>query len=180
MPGDHMPEPIALLVGFANTYDVEDGEMLGTPAQLRDWLAGFGLLSRRAAVNETDLALAHDLRAGFRAAMAAHHDGGIGADRGLSAAAARLPLVVGFEGPLPRLVPTGSPVQRALGSLLVAAQEIAADGRWARLKLCAATTCAWAFYDASKNHSRTWCSMRVCGNRQKTRTYRRRQAVSEH
>jgi predicted RNA-binding Zn ribbon-like protein len=35
-----------------------------------------------------------------------------------------------------------------------------------------------AFHDTSKNQSRQWCSMRVCGNRQKTRAYRRRQQAS--
>ncbi|MBX6384017.1 MAG: CGNR zinc finger domain-containing protein, partial [Microbispora sp.] len=52
-----------------------------------------------------------------------------------------------------------------------------ADGTWSRLKVCAESTCQWAFIDSSKNRSRSWCSMRVCGNRAKTRAYRaRRQA----
>ena len=33
-------------------------------------------------------------------------------------------------------------------------------------------TCRWAFLDTSKNRSRAWCSMSVCGNRTKTRAYR--------
>ncbi|MFI7544479.1 CGNR zinc finger domain-containing protein [Actinoplanes sp. NPDC049599] len=36
--------------------------------------------------------------------------------------------------------------------------------------------CRSVFYDRSKNGSKTWCSMEVCGNRNKTRSYRRRQA----
>ncbi|MGH2778535.1 MAG: CGNR zinc finger domain-containing protein, partial [Actinomycetota bacterium] len=31
-----------------------------------------------------------------------------------------------------------------------------------------------AFYDHSKNRSGKWCTMRVCGNRAKTRAYRER------
>ena len=42
-------------------------------------------------------------------------------------------------------------------------------------QVCVADDCQWAFYDTSKNRSRHWCSMGVCGNRQKTRTYRARQ-----
>jgi predicted RNA-binding Zn ribbon-like protein len=37
---------------------------------------------------------------------------------------------------------------------------------------CTSDECLWAFYDRSRNRSRHWCSMGVCGNRAKTRTYR--------
>ena len=46
------------------------------------------------------------------------------------------------------------------------------DGSWARLKAC--RNCRWSFYDYSPNRSATWCSMQLCGNRTKTREYRRR------
>jgi predicted RNA-binding Zn ribbon-like protein len=46
------------------------------------------------------------------------------------------------------------------------------DGTWERLKAC--RNCYWSFYDYSPNRSATWCSMQICGNRQKTRAYRRR------
>jgi predicted RNA-binding Zn ribbon-like protein len=41
--------------------------------------------------------------------------------------------------------------------------------------VCAAEDCRWAFYDRSRNRSRTWCSMEECGNRAKARSYRARQ-----
>ena len=37
----------------------------------------------------------------------------------------------------------------------------------ARLRVCAA--CDWLFFDKSRNGSRIWCDMAVCGNRQKSR-----------
>jgi predicted RNA-binding Zn ribbon-like protein len=46
------------------------------------------------------------------------------------------------------------------------------------MKACAADDCQWAFYDSSKNRSRTWCSMDVCGHRAKTRAYRARRKKS--
>ena len=52
-------------------------------------------------------------------------------------------------------------------------------GAWPRVKACAAEECQWAFYDTSRNRSRTWCSMDVCGNREKTRRYRGRRAAAE-
>lgn len=62
----------------------------------------------------------------------------------------------------------------AVGAVLAAATRIAVRGDWARLKICPADTCLWAFYDQSRNRSRSWCSMRVCGNREKARAWRER------
>lgn len=42
----------------------------------------------------------------------------------------------------------------------------------ARLRECASETCGWLFLDFSKNGSRRWCDMRVCGNRRKARRHR--------
>ena len=36
---------------------------------------------------------------------------------------------------------------------------------------CGDNTCRWLFLDRSKNHSRRWCDMRVCGNRSKARRF---------
>ena len=42
-----------------------------------------------------------------------------------------------------------------------------------RMKICG--NCGWLFIDRSKNKSRTWCDMAVCGNRAKAiRHYRRK------
>jgi predicted RNA-binding Zn ribbon-like protein len=47
---------------------------------------------------------------------------------------------------------------------------------------CDEETCRWLFLDKSKNHSRRWCSMQICGNRDKVRRFytrqRRREAQS--
>jgi predicted RNA-binding Zn ribbon-like protein len=51
------------------------------------------------------------------------------------------------------------------------------DGNWERLKACPLEGCLWAFYDRSKNRSRRWCSMDVCGNVAKARAYRQRHAA---
>jgi predicted RNA-binding Zn ribbon-like protein len=41
-----------------------------------------------------------------------------------------------------------------------------------RLKIC--PNCEWLFIDKSKNRSRNWCDMAVCGNRAKARLHYRR------
>ena len=48
----------------------------------------------------------------------------------------------------------------------------------AKLKVC--PNCGWLFLDRSRNSSRLWCDMTVCGNRHKAkRHYRRRKAALE-
>jgi predicted RNA-binding Zn ribbon-like protein len=36
---------------------------------------------------------------------------------------------------------------------------------------CKEGTCRWLFLDRSKNHSRRWCDMKVCGNRSKAQRF---------
>jgi len=59
-----------------------------------------------------------------------------------------------------------------VGELLAIVARAQADGTWQRMKACPA--CGWAFYDRSRNRSRTWCAMAICGNRAKARSYRAR------
>jgi predicted RNA-binding Zn ribbon-like protein len=40
---------------------------------------------------------------------------------------------------------------------------------------CSNGPCGWLYLDTSRNHSRRWCSMRVCGNAVKVRRFRDRQ-----
>jgi predicted RNA-binding Zn ribbon-like protein len=40
---------------------------------------------------------------------------------------------------------------------------------------CSSETCGWLFVDTTKNHSRRWCDMGGCGNRDKVRRHRARQ-----
>lgn len=39
---------------------------------------------------------------------------------------------------------------------------------------CQNGTCRWLFLDKSKNHSRRWCDMKICGNRTKAQRYYKR------
>lgn len=71
----------------------------------------------------------------------------------------------------------GTPILAAVdpvGAVLAAAARLAVLGDWDRFKICPADDCRWAFFDRSRNRSRTWCSMRVCGNREKARAWRER------
>jgi predicted RNA-binding Zn ribbon-like protein len=63
-------------------------------------------------------------------------------------------------------------------ALAVSALSLLRGDTIARLRIC--PNCSWLFIDKSRNSSRLWCDMAVCGNRQKAnRYYRRRTAARE-
>ena len=55
------------------------------------------------------------------------------------------------------------------------AAELLTSDRLGLVKICTAESCDWLLLDSSRNHSRRWCDMQTCGNRQKVRRFRARQ-----
>lgn len=53
--------------------------------------------------------------------------------------------------------------------------ELLADEEIELIRRCAGPDCILYFLDHTRNHSRRWCSMEVCGNRAKVRAHYRRQ-----
>ena len=171
------PGRLRIVQEFVNTVDREhDRDWLATPTLLRDWLVERGLLSPGARVRQLDLQRAFELRAALRFLLGAENELGDSTDAFERAArAARLTFRLSDGSAI--LVPNVGGVAGALGHLLVTVDDAMTDGSWHRLKTC--RNCRWAFYDYSRNHSAAWCSMRLCGNRSKTRSYyRRRRAAS--
>jgi predicted RNA-binding Zn ribbon-like protein len=41
-----------------------------------------------------------------------------------------------------------------------------------RVRDCDNAECRWLFMDTSKNHTRRWCDMKICGNRMKARRFK--------
>lgn len=63
-------------------------------------------------------------------------------------------------------------------ALAVSALSLLPPERHRRIRIC--QNCRWLFLDRSRNSSRLWCDMSVCGNRNKARRhYRRRRAILE-
>lgn len=58
-------------------------------------------------------------------------------------------------------------------ALAVSALSLLSSGVFRKIRICA--NCCWLFLDGSRNGSRIWCDMAVCGNRQKARRHYRRQ-----
>jgi predicted RNA-binding Zn ribbon-like protein len=55
-----------------------------------------------------------------------------------------------------------------------AAAGLLTSGDTDRIHQCKSATCRWLFLDMSRNHSRCWCDMKICGNRMKARRFQRR------
>jgi predicted RNA-binding Zn ribbon-like protein len=174
------PNELALIEAFVNTFDLEDDEdALGIPAALSEWLAEHGLAAAGEAFDHDDLARAIAVREALRALLLANNDGALdpGAPATLNAAAERARLTVALDATgQASLQPRATGIDRVFGRLLAIVARAQAEGTWERMKACPWHTCHVAFYDHSRNRSRTWCSMAVCGNRAKAQTYRRRGA----
>lgn len=143
-----------LLVEFLNTFDLDEGtDRLSTESGLQRWAAEHEL-------EPGDLDEARRTRDALRS------------------------LVTGGRPELPSvsLQPACEGDGVCLRSNTVAEAALAAtvvlsiQGRIGRVKLCQSDTCRYAYYDRSRNGSRAWCSMEVCGNRQKARSFRSKQA----
>lgn len=149
------PEPLRRVQLFVNSIDREhDREWMP------DWLAEHGLPA-------SDLERAVALREALRALLRVNNEGGSAPEAVVQAnRAARGVRVEIREGEvaLAGVDPLGEVTAIALTAML--------DGTWPRLKVC--RNCQWSFWDKSKNRSGSWCSMRLCGNRRKTRAYRSR------
>jgi predicted RNA-binding Zn ribbon-like protein len=57
------------------------------------------------------------------------------------------------------------------------AADLLTSERLKKVRLCEAKTCTWLFLDESRNHSRRWCDMKVCGNREKARRHYQRELI---
>ena len=180
-PGGRAPAPGALreVQLFVNSVDTENGiEELHSPEALRDRLAARGLLDPDAEVGDAELARAIEVREAFRSLLLGNNGEPVPDEalRTLERATERACLAVRLGDGGGELVPSVGGIDGALGRLVAIAFTAMADGSWRRLKACRREICKWAFYDRSRNGSSTWCSMSVCGNRTKTKAYRRRHA----
>ena len=175
------PHPLRLVQAFVNTRDIENGiEELATPEALREALLRIGVLGDdRPELGEGDLRRALEVREALRELLLANNGGRVGpqALATLERAARLGHVAIRFSDGGADLVAEGRGVDGALGRILAVIPIAVADGTWARLKACPRDVCHWVFYDRSRNHSSTWCSMSVCGNRTKTRRYRERVAT---
>jgi predicted RNA-binding Zn ribbon-like protein len=164
-----------LLVSFVNTRDIEEQtDSIGEPAALAAWIdrqTG----EQVATPDQEGQARIYALREALRGLMRANN--------GLetieseleplreAAERSRFRTVISAAGEV-EIVPARADLSGFEARLVLALERLQASGAWPRVKACTEETCQWAFFDTTRNRSRTWCAMEVCGNREKTRRYR--------
>jgi CGNR zinc finger/Putative stress-induced transcription regulator len=167
---DTCGDPAEFIVAFLNTLDVDEGtDALASAQGWADWLRQQGLEdpvrdSGQGESAERELELARRLRSDLRAR----------AEGGPCAEVRSVGIQVALTADGAVELSASSPV----GLLAAAAAKVAIERRLDRVKICPADDCRWAFYDTSRNRSRQWCSMEVCGNRAKARAHRERATSS--
>jgi predicted RNA-binding Zn ribbon-like protein len=65
-----------------------------------------------------------------------------------------------------------------LASLAIFASDLLRMADLTLIKKCKNPACVLYFYDTTKNHARNWCSMQLCGNREKVAAYFRRKRLN--
>jgi predicted RNA-binding Zn ribbon-like protein len=152
------PDPLREVQLLVNSVDLHN-----EVEWLDDWLCAHGLDPER------DRDRATNLREALRVLLLANNGRPFdaGSVRLVNDAASRISLRLDDAGRL-HLASDGDALDEVVAVVLRAMLE----GTWKRLKAC--RNCYWSFYDFSPNRSATWCSMQICGNREKTRAYRRR------
>jgi predicted RNA-binding Zn ribbon-like protein len=179
-PGGRAPAPLplGLVQRFMNSVDLlTHKDIVTTPVAMAAWLAARGLLEAGGHVTSEEFQRALALRAALRSLARSHAGGVVEADviTAANQVAAHAVLTAQFavEGSV-ALVPAAAGMDGALGRLVAIVALAARDGSWKRLKACANPDCQWVFFDASKNHSSSWCTMKMCGGQRKARAYRAR------
>jgi len=80
--------------------------------------------------------------------------------------------LVPHEGTLQWVASAEDDLERVIWEIGRAAGRLVVSPRLARVRACAAHDCGWWFVDDTKNRSRRWCDMKLCGNREKLRRFR--------
>jgi predicted RNA-binding Zn ribbon-like protein len=197
VPGGGRPRPLGYLfelgsgrlcLDFANTVDSRPTgsprELLPTYAELLDWSRQSGILTReeerglrsraerRGAEASRALTRARRLRESlfqlFSGPAAGRRQSPPRTLLACLTTAFRTPVLRGhrllWEDDRTRL-------DFVIGPVVRSAVELWTSTEIDRVRVCAAEECAWLFLDESRNRSRQWCDMTVCGNRAKARRF---------
>jgi predicted RNA-binding Zn ribbon-like protein len=183
-----VPDALANTYDFANSLDLRhfvhhgvqhpQADELQDAAALGAWMAHHRLTEAGKIPSKATFEAALALRGAIRDYIERDPDDrrrDAGIREALDRAMERFPLRVtsaGKEGL--KLTPLGSDAVAGLSAIVAELYNGSANGTLNRLKMCASDECKRVFFDRSKPGTRRWCQSTLCGNRQKTRTYRER------
>jgi predicted RNA-binding Zn ribbon-like protein len=161
-------------------------ELVTDLVDLVDWAVAAGLVDAESAdrcrpagerSGLTVLAWFRRLRRALRAVLESP-DGA--AASALDAAVAAIPVRLSYRPGRDHGVPpldAAQPLDRLRLALAAAALDAAGLDR-SRIRRCESERCALVYFDTTKNRSRRWCDMAVCGNRAKARAHYQRSRAS--
>ncbi len=158
-----------LSLDFCNTR-LAERELIPTPEDLAEWLVAAELADDRPEVGARMHAAALELRDDLRSCLLRQECGAVGrvAESWLDGVPGRLEVEPGTLRP--RFVPQGCQTTCLLVPVVLDALSVVRD-RPRRVRSCANEECPVLFEDTSRNGSRRWCSMDLCGSRSKSAAY---------
>lgn len=136
-----------------------------------EWAEVHGGPAPRIVLTSTGLERVRQLRTTLRAILLR--------DEESSPASLRIPVNVAVDGDQVELVPTGTDGQWLESAISAELALASRDDILRRLKLCREPGCRTAFYDLSKNNSKVWHNMDMCGTPQRMREYRARRRAAD-
>jgi predicted RNA-binding Zn ribbon-like protein len=96
----------------------------------------------------------------------------------LASAMARSQVVPTDEGFTWLWAQGGKALDSMLWPIARSAADLLTDGPLGSVRVCEGRSCGWVFLDTSRNRTRRWCDMRICGNRAKARRHQERARIS--
>lgn len=192
-----MAGPVSLCLDFANTVSWRESaqpqEKLTGYAALVGWGRQIGVVTARQARRmlahgkRSPVAAAHELERAIAvresiyrifASVAggrrlARSDLSI-LNRAVQAALERLEVVPEARRFAWRWSADPDTLEPILWAVARSAAELLTSEQMVKVRVCAGTGCGWLFLDHSRNHTRRWCDMSDCGNREKARRHYQR------
>jgi predicted RNA-binding Zn ribbon-like protein len=92
----------------------------------------------------------------------------------LASAMARSQVVPTDEGFTWLWAQGGKALDCMLWPIARSAADLLTDGPLDSVRVCEGRGCGWMFLDTSRNRTRRWCDMKICGNRAKARRHQER------
>ncbi|MBV9270947.1 MAG: CGNR zinc finger domain-containing protein [Candidatus Eremiobacteraeota bacterium] len=164
------PAGLEFVEKFLNTIEVsEERDDLAPASAIERWAAERGI---EVALTEEDGARIRAFREALRGVLETNAGHGAPDEAWARLTPYVYDMCFTFRTSPVGFTPQGTGADRLVGTVVAAVYESVERGTFSRLKVCPESTCRWAFYDQSKNKSGRWCSMAVCGNRNKARRRR--------
>lgn len=181
------PGALAFVQDFVNTIPAgkpRGADLLAEPASARTWLGdALAAWSRHRAapvddvvLTEPDLARLRSLRSELIELVRAG-DSGRAAPAEVPALSINAVLRLDRGGTVQAL-PTGSGWRYVASVLAIEMLDAQARDSWRRLKACANHQCSAAYFDRSRNNSRVWHDVAVCGNLANLQAHRARKRAA--